>query len=696
MSPEQVRGVPVDCRTDLFSFGAVLYAMATGQKPFAAATGGLVQEAILNRAPISLLQLNRTLPAPLEGIVNRALEKDPAGRYQRASEIRRDLEQLMRDLKPARMSSIAAPVPRPPFQRRRTRFLLIAFPVAAVVAAVLWWRPWNTPAVPSWRVLPLTSLAGAEWSPTFSPDSSQAAFAWNGEKQDNVDIYVKIIGADAAQPLRLTSDPASDLDPAWSPDGRWIAFRRVTPIEHQILLISPLGGGAERKLCTLPCPAGHCSNRLWANRLSWSPDSNVLAFSDALWPHSAGRIFLLDVRTREKRLLDLPPAGGFMSATTPVFSPDGSKLAFVAGETGREYIYVQPLNRSLLSVGQPKRLVQTCGYPGVDWTADGHALIYSCDDLFRISADGGRPERLPGLLGDTLAVSRHGQRLAYSAASPLGSVISNIYRAPRHSGEISRFFVSSYGSGNAQYSEDGTKIVFASLRGSTREIWVCSSNGTECYPLTSVGGAGSPRFSPDGRQVTFDCGKYGSWDIFVIPTEGGAARRLTFEDSTDARTSWSRDGRWIYFTSDRSGESQVWRIPAQGGTARQVTKNGGFEAVEDRGGKALYYIKRGEYGIWTVPAAGGPETRVVDQGEEGRWALGAQGIYLLSKNDLWAIDYFDFAKRQVSRVRMLPTQDLFAMRGAGPEFAVSPDEQWFLYTAVERNETDLMAVENFR
>ena len=151
----------------------------------------------------------------------------------------------------------------------------------------------------------------------------------------------------------------------------------------------------------------------------------------------------------------------------------------------------------------------------------------------------------------------------------------------------------------------------------------------------------------------------------------------------------------IYCTSDRSGEYQIWKVPFAGGTARQVTRNGGFEAVEDRDGRAVYYVKRGEEGIWTVPVAGGDESLVLSQGDEGDWTLGARGVYLLSKGSVSAIEYFDFAKRTVSRLRTLPALNLIAVGGAAREFAVSPDEQRFLYTAVERNEQDLMLLENF-
>jgi Tol biopolymer transport system component len=416
--------------------------------------------------------------------------------------------------------------------------------------------------------------------------------------------------------------------------------------------VSPLGTGVEQKIGALPCPGGHCSGNVWSNRLSWSADSRFVAVSDVFSPHSKGTIFLRDVETHEKRSLNLPSGKEFASSSNPAFSPDGRKLAFVAGETGEENIYVQKLDSALRQLGQPIPLVHTYGYPAFDWAEDSRSVIYSSVGLWRISADGGRPERLLERETATVAVARRGKRLAYAAESPLGTVFQNVYRANKQSGETVPLIRWSFGANSPQYSDDGSRVVFVSAKSGRFEIWSCSSNGTNCSQLTS-GGGGSPRFSPDGQYVAFDSGRYGSWDIFVVNSSGGTARRLTMENSSDSRPAWSRDGKWIYFGSDRSGEFQIWKVPAGGGTARQITRNEGFEAVESRDGRAVYYIKRGEEGVWTTPVTGGDEKLVINQGEEGKWAVGARGIYLLSKAPVCAVDYFDLAKRSLSRVTTL-------------------------------------------
>ena len=230
MSPEQARGEELDARTDLFCFGAVLYEMASGRQAFSGKTTAVIHDAILNREPTSLLQLNPELPLKLEEIVNKALEKDREVRYQHAAELRADLKRLKRDIESGRVAKVAAPTPAARVRRRSFPFVaLILFTVLIVaVAGWLWFgRSRQTAPEAQLTAVPLTSYPGSESYPSFSPDGSQVAFSWNGEKQDNFDIYVKVIGTEP--PLPLTTNPAKDYSPAWSPDGRWIAFCRDLP-----------------------------------------------------------------------------------------------------------------------------------------------------------------------------------------------------------------------------------------------------------------------------------------------------------------------------------------------------------------------------------------------------------------------------------------------------------------------------------
>ena len=228
MSPEQVRGEELDARSDLFSFGAVLYEMATGRQAFTGNTTGVIFDSILHKVPTALVRLNPDCPVELERIINKSLEKDRKLRYQTASDLRADLERLKRD-REARRSALRTtgetPVPPSSVQpspvpmatvdtsdtrpvpadsssdaalvlsvvKRHKKGLAGAMAAALVLAAVIWiiisLRPTEKP-LPPMKTVPFTAFPGEERDPAFSPDGDQIAFSWNGEKGDNFDIYV--------------------------------------------------------------------------------------------------------------------------------------------------------------------------------------------------------------------------------------------------------------------------------------------------------------------------------------------------------------------------------------------------------------------------------------------------------------------------------------------------------------------------
>src|SRR5262249_12700458 len=245
MSPEQAAGKKLDSRSDIFSFGSVLYEMTTGQRAFQGDSKMSTLAAILNKDPKRLTELSEGVPAELEKIVTRCLRKAPERRLQTMADLKVALEDLKEESDSGKLPVTAAPQ-----RARRQRIwvaglILLLLPVPLAVWLV---RSTNRPALETPMVaVPLTSYPGEERQPTFSPDGNQVTFSWNGEKQDNFDIYVKLISG-SGRPLRLTTSPAEDFDPAWSPDGRWIAFlRKLSERRAAIVLVPPIGG-SERKL----------------------------------------------------------------------------------------------------------------------------------------------------------------------------------------------------------------------------------------------------------------------------------------------------------------------------------------------------------------------------------------------------------------------------------------------------------------
>jgi Tol biopolymer transport system component len=541
------------------------------------------------------------------------------------------------------------------------------------------------------NVLPFTSSPGQKFDPVFSPDGSELAYTWKGERDDNYDIYVKLIGAGA--PLRLTTSPAREYCPAWSPDGRYIAFIRGTPAGGSAHYVIPSLGGAERKIAEAlieDYPLGRCGR--------WSDDGKSLIVVDRASSRDAQpSIVMLGVEDGQRKALS--PQNPYLAFPTP--SPDRKMVAYAAGAGFLAAdIHVLPATG-----GQPRRLTSDGRFlNGLAWTGDSEDIVFSSNRgglfrLWRIPASGGTPERLSGVGedGSAPAISRKGDRLAYVHSRS----DSNIWRTAGANWKGRRpaavkLAASSRWDIDGVFSPDSRRIAFASDRSGTFEIWTSNSDGTNQMQLTSLAGSdlGTPKWSPDAKTIAFDARAAGHGDIFVISAEGGSPRRLTTEPFENNVPSWSRDGKWIYFSSNRTGAWQIWKAPTEGGSAVQITKTGGFSAQESVDGKWLYlWAEPGT--IWKMPVEGGEPVRVL-QGVENfaSWKLAANGIYFVDVSTSPAlIKFMDLANQRTKPVTSVD----FGYRVPGPpSFDVSQDGQWILFTRVDHVDSDIMLVENFR
>ncbi len=677
MSPEQLRGEAVDARSDIFSFGIVLYEMLTGMHPFKKDTGMDTAGAILKDAPQPLGELRADVPVLLQHIVKKMLAKDPADRYLSIHEVQTDLKELLEE--PDR-SAQGKPL--------RMRYWVAAAALAAFGAGTLTYLEFfpRQVALPPPRIVHVTTSGGAG-APSLSPDGNWVAFEWDGEERDNSDIYVKEL--DGRGFNRLTTDPAIDCCPEWSPDDRQIAFLRRSANRWALYLISPLGGG-ERKLADI----GRVP-------LTWSPDGKKIAFRYSKSPEDTTSIWSLAVDTLEKTRLTASP--DYSPDLQAAYSPDGRNLAFIRSPslTGTA-LYVMSLPH-----GNPK-LVTDHNSPWTPcWTADSREIVFSSfpevgdEALWRVSVHGGEPRRIParGERVSSPTVSRN--RLAYESAS--GN--TDIWRLELTGKEAmkppSKALVS-WPSNETQpaISPDKSRIAFVSTNSGSSEIWVCNSDGTRAVRLTDMKAksVGSPSWSPDGKLVAFDSNTSGNLGIYVVSAEGGLVRRVTTDPADEGAPQWSRDGRWIYFSSPKSGSWQISKMPSEGGKAI-LTKGVGLVARESADGH-LYFRSAERPGVWRVPVSGGSEilvtetTPVTDAVGGFLWDLTDRGIYAIDwhTKPVATVGFYDFAAGRVTSLAPIHSDPGFRYYEG---LSVSPDGKWLVYDGGIVT-SDIMMIDNFR
>jgi Tol biopolymer transport system component/DNA-binding winged helix-turn-helix (wHTH) protein len=538
-------------------------------------------------------------------------------------------------------------------------------------------------------VTPAVTNVGEKYTPTLSPDGQHLAFVWNGGAGPHFNLFVRVVGTEEL--LQLTKQPSLDFNPVWSPDGRYIAFCRISKGTTGIYIIPALGG-AERKVRSTLWDDQEFHEAFFAGRLSWSPDGKLLAYSDRTSPNKAASIFLLSLDSLGVRRLTSPQRsrGDF----NPEFSPNGRTLAFARDSQGVQSIYAIPV-----SGGDEQRITSdTTQKWGLAWTPDGREIVYaSGSSLWKIYLRGGKRERLQ-FGQDAVQPSIRGNRLVYVQQKLNHNIWRRNLRSLVPTDPPDKFITSTRMESGPQFSPDGSKIAFESTRSGAYEVWLCQSDGSSPMQLTHFNPSvtGTPRWSPDGQKIVFDSRPAGNPDIFVIDIQGGAPRQLTSEPSNEAVPSWSRDGLWIYYASDRTGSWEVWKMPSTGGSAVQVTHHGGFAAFESPDGRFLYYAK-GENapGLWRIPIAGGEEIELISSLEAGYWGYWAaveNGIYYLDTTTKPGIVFFDVTTHRISRLFDLenrPARD-------DPGLAVAPDKKTILYTQLDALSTEVILLENFQ
>ena len=532
MSPEQVRGKELDARSDLFSFGAVLYEMATGALPFRGETSAMICESIVNRAPVAPVRLNPDLPLELERIINKCLEKDRDLRYHSAADLETDLKRLKRDTDSGRsplVGTVEAPRPELRASKHKWRWSTVAgmFALAAFVA--IWLRaPLPPPRITGSKQI--TNDAFTKYFPV--TDGTRLYFTENTPTRFTIG-QVSTNGGETAQ--IATPFPNSYLL-GISPDHSELLVAQSGMLMRNVYWSMPLPAGSPRRLGDLE-----------GGTAAWAPNGKLY--------FAKGN----DVYVAEHD--GASPQRLFTAPDLPVefsFSPEGTRMRLTVANRNNNTsaIWEAGLDSSKLHPvfpGWNSPPAECCGR----WTADGRYYVFQSThegaSNIWITADHSSwwhkvsPEPVQLTTGPLQFVmplpSEDGKKLYVAGVQQRAELV----RYDAKSGDFIPF-LGGISAADVEFSRDGQWIVYVSYPEHT--LWRIKPDGSERLQLTYPPlRAALAHWSPDGKQVAFSGATPGKpWKVFVISRDGGSPQPLTSEsEAHETDPSWSADGRIIAF-----------------------------------------------------------------------------------------------------------------------------------------------------
>jgi Tol biopolymer transport system component/tRNA A-37 threonylcarbamoyl transferase component Bud32 len=657
MSPEQVRGKELDTRTDLFSFGAVLYEMATGAVPFRGDTSGVIFDAILNREPTAPVRLNPELPPELERIIGRALEKDRDLRYQTAAEMRAELKRLKRDTSSGRVviasadsgtAAIPASSAAAPDRGRRLGAIVAAVVLLLAIAGTAAYKFLNRPRgfnTQNMRMVQVTDSGKAEMA-AISADGRYVVYVLRDGERRSLWVRQVATGSDVQV---LAPDVVVYAGLSLSPDGNYLYFSRSdkTTVNFNYIYVMPVLGGTPKQIVKDADTAP-----------AWSPDGKRFAFLRGDPPNAQTFVLTANADGTGETVVAKRPS--LVQNPTPLsWSPDGKWIAVSlqrVPQNGKSGFVVELISPT---TGQVRELYTTdAPLLGVRWLPDGSGLLVNRADevslkrqIYFLSYPDGKLSRFTNDLasyeGNSLDVTQDGHTVAVVQSTgqahlwlaPEGSVsaMKQVTTGEELGGPIvwadatHLLAVTSHLS-LISVGTDGTTSALITGGSPIQSVRACANANQVLLNRFENGRLQSYRADLDGSNVQAlapavadACAPGGSWytyidakgQIFRADTAGGSARPLT-EPNSISGSDISADGkRFVYryqqftggvvgmfaavISADGGSPSATFRLPIGVGVLRWSPD-----------GKAFRYAitRDGAGNIWEQPMSGGEPRQV--------------------------------------------------------------------------------------